>query len=75
MGKPKMIDAQYVKEGAYIIDVGVNSVDGHLCGDVDFESVAPKAGAITPVPKGVGPMTICMLLQNTITAYEKRQGL
>ena len=52
MGKPKIIDAQYVKEGAYVIDVGVNSVDGHLCGDVDFESVAPKAGAITPVPKG-----------------------
>ena len=75
VGKPKIIDAQYVKEGAYVIDVGVNSVDGHLCGDVDFESVAPKAGAITPVPKGVGPMTICMLLQNTITAYEKRQGL
>lgn len=75
VGKPKIIDAQYVKEGAYVIDVGVNSVDGHLCGDVDFESVAPKAGAITPVPKGVGPMTICMLLQNTVTAYEKRQGL
>ncbi|MCI5722969.1 MAG: bifunctional methylenetetrahydrofolate dehydrogenase/methenyltetrahydrofolate cyclohydrolase FolD [Erysipelotrichaceae bacterium] len=71
VGKAKIIDASYIKEGAYVIDVGVNSVDGHLCGDVDFDSALGKAGAITPVPKGVGPMTICMLLQNTITAYER----
>ena len=73
VGKPKMMDASYVKEGAYVIDVGVNRVDGHLCGDVDFESVKDKAAAITPVPKGVGPMTITMLLQNTICAYEERE--
>ena len=67
-----MITADYVKEGAAVIDVGINRVDGHLVGDVDFESVAPKAGAITPVPGGVGPMTITMLMQNTIECYKLR---
>ena len=74
IGKPKFITADYVKEGAYVIDVGVNRLeDGHLCGDVDFDAVKEKAGFITPVPKGVGPMTITMLLQNTLKAYEVKE--
>ena len=72
IGKPKFITAEFVKEGAYVIDVGVNRMDdGKLCGDVDFENVKDKAGFITPVPKGVGPMTITMLLHNTLKAYER----
>lgn len=74
IGKPKFITAEYVKEGAYVIDVGVNRLeDGHLCGDVDFDAVKEKAGYITPVPRGVGPMTITMLLQNTLKAYEVKE--
>ncbi len=57
-----------VKYGSTIIDVGTNRVNGKLCGDVDFEKVKEKAGFITPVPGGVGPMTICMLLRNTVEA-------
>ena len=71
-GCPKLLTADMVKEGAVIIDVGINRVDGHLVGDVDFEHVAPKASFITPVPGGVGPMTIVSLLQNTLQAYELR---
>lgn len=74
IGKPKYFDASYIKEGAYVIDVGVNRLpDGHLCGDVDFDDVKDHVTAITPVPKGVGPMTITMLLQNTIHAYERKR--
>lgn len=74
IGKPKFVTADFVKEGAYVIDVGVNRLeDGHLCGDVDFENVKDKAAYITPVPKGVGPMTITMLLKNTLQAYEANQ--
>jgi methylenetetrahydrofolate dehydrogenase (NADP+)/methenyltetrahydrofolate cyclohydrolase len=73
-GKPKMIDASMVKAGAIVIDVGINrGADGKLCGDVDFESVKTVAGAITPVPGGVGPMTIAMLLVNTVEAAERAQ--
>jgi len=73
-GKPKMIDASMVKAGATVIDVGINrGADGKLCGDVDFESVKQVAGAITPVPGGVGPMTIAMLLVNTLEAAERAQ--
>lgn len=71
IGRPKMIGAEYVKEGAVVIDVGINRVDGKLVGDVDFEAVVEKASAITPVPKGVGPMTITMLMRNTLTAAGK----
>ena len=70
-GSPKLLTADMVKEGAVIIDVGINRVDGHLVGDVDFEHVAPKAAYITPVPGGVGPMTIVSLLQNTLQAYHE----
>lgn len=73
-GKPKMINASMVKQGAIVIDVGINrGADGKLCGDVDFDSVKEVAGAITPVPGGVGPMTIAMLLVNTIEAAERTQ--
>ena len=72
IGKPRMINAAMVKPGATVIDVGINRLpDGKLCGDVDFESVKEVAGYITPVPNGVGPMTITMLLGNTILAAER----
>lgn len=75
VGKPRMITAEYVKDGAIVIDVGVNrGEDGKLCGDVDFANVSEKCSLITPVPKGVGPMTICMLLVNTLKAYEGRMN-
>ena len=69
IGRPKMITAEYVKEGAVVIDVGIHrQEDGKLCGDVDFDQVEPIAGAITPVPGGVGPMTIAMLLHNCVSS-------
>lgn len=69
VGKAKFVTADMVKEGAVVIDVGMNhDEDGKLCGDVDFAEVEPKAGWITPVPGGVGPMTIAMLMKNTLTA-------
>lgn len=73
VGRPRMITADMVQQGAIVIDVGINRLeDGRLVGDVDFESVVPIAGAITPVPGGVGPMTITMLMRNTIECYKKR---
>ena len=67
IGKPKFVDASYVKEGAVVIDVGIHrNEDNKLCGDVDFDSVAPHTSAITPVPGGVGPMTIAMLMNNCV---------
>ena len=72
VGKPKMITAEYVKEGATVIDVGIHRQEnGKLCGDVDFEQVAPIAGASTPVPGGVGPMTIAMLMNNCVEAMTR----
>ena len=69
VGKPKMINADYVKEGAVVIDVGIHRMDnGKLCGDVDFDSVEPIVSKITPVPGGVGPMTIAMLMDNCISS-------
>lgn len=69
VGKAKLITADMVKEGAVVVDVGMNrDSNGKLCGDVDFENVEPKASFITPVPGGVGPMTIAMLMRNTLTA-------
>lgn len=76
VGKANFVTADMVKEGAVVIDVGMNrNQDGKLCGDVDFEAVEKIAGAITPVPGGVGPMTISMLMQNTVTAAKKQNGL
>jgi len=80
-GKPKAVTADMVKEGAVVIDVGVNRIGmtaegkAKLCGDVDFETVKEKASAITPVPGGVGPMTITMLMMNTIKAAKVSAGL
>ncbi|MED0961427.1 bifunctional methylenetetrahydrofolate dehydrogenase/methenyltetrahydrofolate cyclohydrolase FolD [Bacillus paramycoides] len=75
VGRPKMVTADYIKEGAVVIDVGVNRLEtGKLCGDVDFDNVLDIAGYITPVPKGVGPMTITMLLHNTVESV-KRAGV
>ena len=68
IGKPKFVTEDMVREGAVVIDVGVNRVDGKLCGDVDFENVKEVAGAITPVPGGVGPMTVAMLMWNCFNA-------
>ncbi len=69
IGKPKFIDATYVKDGAVVIDVGIHrNEDGKLCGDVDYDSVEPVASAITPVPGGVGPMTIAMLMYNCLSS-------
>jgi methylenetetrahydrofolate dehydrogenase (NADP+)/methenyltetrahydrofolate cyclohydrolase len=70
VGRPKMVKANWVKQGATVIDVGINRTDSGLCGDVDFAEVAPKCAHITPVPGGVGPMTIACLLKNTLTACE-----
>lgn len=75
VGRPKMITAQMIKKGAVVIDVGINRLeDGSLVGDVDFEPAKDVAGWITPVPGGVGPMTIAMLMQNTLECFEKRNG-
>lgn len=75
IGQAKKVKRDWVKEGAFVIDVGVNRVDGKLCGDVDFDDVVDKVAAITPVPKGVGPMTITMLLKNTLKAYYRKEGM
>lgn len=71
IGKPKFVTADMVKEGVVVIDVGVNRLPEGLCGDVDFDAVEKKAKAITPVPGGVGPMTIAMLMVNTVKAAKK----
>lgn len=73
IGKPRLVKKEWIKEGAFVIDVGVNRVDGKLCGDVDFVDVVDHVSAITPVPKGVGPMTITMLLKNTLKAYYRKE--
>ena len=76
VGRPNFVTADMVKEGAVVIDVGINRMtDKKLCGDVDFASVSEKAGYITPVPGGVGPMTIAMLMQNTLTAAKQQNDL
>ena len=71
IGKPKFITAEMVKAGAVVIDVGINRVDGKLVGDVDFDEVSKKASFITPVPGGVGPMTIAMLLKNAVACAKR----
>ena len=75
MGKAKLITGDMIKPGAVVIDVGMNrDEEGKLCGDVDFASAQPVASWITPVPGGVGPMTIAMLMKNTIACFLSRQG-
>ena len=73
VGKPRFVTADMVKPGAAVVDVGINRVDGKVVGDVDFENVEKVAGYISPVPGGVGKMTICMLMENTIEAAEKAE--
>ena len=76
IGRPKFITADHVKEGAAVIDVGIHrNENGKLCGDVDFENVAPKCSVITPVPGGVGPMTIAMLMSNCIASVDLSKSL
>ncbi len=82
MGKPEIITADMVSAGATVIDVGINRVDDptkkkgyRIAGDVDFKSVAPKCSYITPVPGGVGPMTVAMLMKNTVRAYRNQTGI
>ena len=70
VGRPRMVTGDMVKKGAVVIDVGINRTDDGLCGDADYDSVFPQASAITPVPGGVGPMTIAMLLKNTVDAWK-----
>lgn len=72
IGQAKFITSDFVKEGAVVIDVGINRIDNHLYGDVDFDSVSKKASLITPVPGGVGPMTIVMLLSNVVDVAKRR---
>jgi methylenetetrahydrofolate dehydrogenase (NADP+)/methenyltetrahydrofolate cyclohydrolase len=74
-GRPRMIGAEHVRPGAVVVDVGIHRLDGGLCGDVRFEEVEPIAAAITPVPGGVGPMTVALLLVNTVVAWCRRHGL
>ena len=75
VGKPRFITADYVKENAIIVDVGINRTENGLCGDVDFVNVKEKTSFITPVPKGIGPMTIAMLMENTLELYKIQQDL
>jgi methylenetetrahydrofolate dehydrogenase (NADP+)/methenyltetrahydrofolate cyclohydrolase len=76
IGKPKFVTADMVKDGAVVVDVGINrTAEGKLVGDVDYEAIAPKASAITPVPGGVGPMTIALLMKNTFQAFLNQSGL
>ena len=75
IGKARFVTADMIKAGAVVIDVGMNTADGKLCGDVDFDAVKEKAYAITPVPGGVGPMTITMLLRNTLRSFKRKQGI
>ena len=74
-GRPRMVKSDWIKPGAAVMDVGVTEVDGKLVGDVDFEAAQGVAALITPSRRGIGPMTITMLLRNTLHAYRKRKGL
>ncbi len=74
-GVPHLIKKDMVKEGAVLIDVGISRVNGRVVGDVDFDGVMGHASAVTPVPGGVGPMTVAMLIENTLECYERREGL
>jgi methylenetetrahydrofolate dehydrogenase (NADP+)/methenyltetrahydrofolate cyclohydrolase len=74
-GKPGLIPGEWIRQGSIVIDVGMNRLpDGHLVGDVEFAAAYERAGWITPVPGGVGPMTVAMLMHNTLEAWRQRQG-
>ena len=72
IGRPRFVTSDFVRQGAVVVDVGINKTNGGLCGDVDFASVKEVASAITPVPGGIGPMTIAMLLKNTLESCQRR---
>ena len=72
VGRPNFIGPEHIKQGATVLDVGINRVDGKLVGDVDFSAISEKAGAITPVPGGVGPMTVHFVLENTLLCASRR---
>jgi len=74
VGKPQMVRGDWIKPGAAVLDVGINRVEGKLVGDVEFEGACSRAGLITPVPGGIGPLTITMLLRNTLRAFEKQRA-
>jgi methylenetetrahydrofolate dehydrogenase (NADP+)/methenyltetrahydrofolate cyclohydrolase len=74
LGRPHFVDASYVKPGACVLDVGINRLDDRIVGDVDRDSVEPVAGWLTPVPKGVGPMTVAMLMRNTLDLARRRRA-
>ena len=76
VGKPRFLDGTLVKDGATVIDVGINRLpDGHICGDVDFEEASKRAALFTPVPGGVGPMTVATLMENPVTAWKSHLGI
>ncbi len=75
VGRPNFITKERIKEGVVIVDVGMNRVEGKLCGDVDFDGVIDKCSKITPVPGGIGPMTVSFLLQNTFNTYKKQMNI
>ncbi|MBU4556071.1 MAG: bifunctional methylenetetrahydrofolate dehydrogenase/methenyltetrahydrofolate cyclohydrolase, partial [Actinobacteria bacterium] len=76
VGRPEMIKGQWIREGAVVIDVGINRLaDGRLVGDVEFDEASKRASAITPVPGGVGPMTVAMLIENTVHAAVRHAGI
>ncbi len=75
VGHPSLITKEMVKQGAAVVDVGINKIDGKIMGDVDFDSVKEAAGFITPVPGGVGPMTVAMLLENTVSCFKVIEGI
>jgi methylenetetrahydrofolate dehydrogenase (NADP+)/methenyltetrahydrofolate cyclohydrolase len=74
-GKAHLIDEEYVKEGAVVIDVGISNINGKLCGDVNFEKVVNKVSKITPVPGGVGPLTVAVLMENTVKSASMKSGI
>jgi methylenetetrahydrofolate dehydrogenase (NADP+)/methenyltetrahydrofolate cyclohydrolase len=73
MGQPRFIKKEMIREGAVVVDVGINRVQGKIVGDVDFDAVAPLCSHITPVPGGVGPMTVALLLSNTLLSYQRKK--
>jgi methylenetetrahydrofolate dehydrogenase (NADP+)/methenyltetrahydrofolate cyclohydrolase len=75
VGKPKMITADMVKKGAVVVDVGIHRTDDGLCGDTDFEGLQSTVSAISPVPGGVGPMTVASLIRNCVTAKERQMAI
>ena len=75
VGRPEFVKGDWIKEGAIIIDIGINRVDGKIAGDVDFDAASKVASFITPVPGGVGPLTTTMLMRNCVELFQKQKGV